>query len=145
MNRSPVTASRILDSSTFMFAGFLAHDIGRLPVEPAQPKPVDAVPDSVSRVDVQAVIDALAGLTTEQRDAVKALIEAERQHASRWWAYLNEMRFSGDLPDWVKAQCVGTHPDYDRWDKDRKRMNLALFGSKDLYPLGSFRSVRFDL
>ncbi|WP_421526772.1 hypothetical protein [Pseudomonas brenneri] len=145
MNLSPVTASRIFDSSKFMLAGFLAYDIRCLPVEPAQPKPVDHVPDSVSKVDVQAVIDALAGLTTEQRDAVQALIEAERQHASRWWAYLNEMRFSDDLPDWVKAQCVGTHPDFDRWDKDRERLNLALFGSKDLYPLGSFRSVRFDL
>ena len=145
MNLSPVTTSRAFDGVKFIFAGLLADGIDRLPVEPVQRKSAVLISNGRAVSDIQAVIDALAGLTTEQQEAVKALLNTERQHASRWWTYLNEMRFSGDLPSWVKDQDVGTHPDYDRWDNDRKMLNLALFGTQDLYPRSSFRSVRFDL
>lgn len=145
MNLSTVTTSRVFDCAKFIFTGLLADGSDRQVVERAQRKPVDLISGGSSVPDLQVVCDALAGLTAEQQDAVKTLLEAERQHASRWWTYLNEMRFSGDLPDWVKTQCVGTHPDYDRWNKDRKRLNVALFGTQDLCPLDSFRSVRFDL
>lgn len=77
-----------------------------------------------------AADDALITLGPEQRARIADLIEAERRLATRWWTYLNEMRARGELPDWVKQQCVGTHKDIDRYGAEREAVNRAVFGKK---------------
>lgn len=74
--------------------------------------------------------EALLSLTPAQRTTLADLIEAERQHATRWWTFLNEMRCRGELPDWIYRQLVGSCGDYDRCDKDREAVNRALFGKR---------------
>ena len=58
-------------------------------------------------------------------------ISAERAHATRWWAHLNEMRRRKEVPEWVGAG-IGTHDEHDQMLESRKAVNQALFGSDDL-------------
>ena len=66
--------------------------------------------------------------TQDQRAVVVGLLIAERNHASRWWTYLSEMRLHGQLPDWVVDQEVGRHVDYDRWSLQCQATNRELLG-----------------
>ena len=66
--------------------------------------------------------------TKDQRAVVVGLLIAERNHASRWWTYLSEMRLHGQLPGWVADQEVGRHVDYDRWVGDCQATNHKLLG-----------------
>lgn len=68
--------------------------------------------------------------TQYQREVIAGLLASERKHASRWWTFLSEMRLHGQLPEWVKAQDVGRHADYDRWEADCQATNLDLLGFK---------------
>lgn len=71
---------------------------------------------------------ALVTLNPSQRRVLAGLVEAERSQASMWWTFLNEMRIRGELPDWVKAQSVGTASDHDHWLQLRTYVNKAMFG-----------------
>lgn len=77
-----------------------------------------------------AIDKALLTLTDDQRKALAVLIEAEREHSSRWWTFLHEMRIRGELPQWAMEQEVGRHSDYERYEADRVAFNSALFGKK---------------
>lgn len=66
--------------------------------------------------------------TQAQREVVVGLLIAERNHASRWWTYLSEMRLLSQLPDWVVDQEVGRHVDYDRWSLECQATNRELLG-----------------
>lgn len=83
-------------------------------------------------VDADPVLNLLSVLDAGQLIAIAALIESERAFASRWWTYLNEMRFRRELPDWVAKQAVGRHADYDQWDEAGQAVNRALFGERRL-------------
>lgn len=61
------------------------------------------------------------------------LILAERDHAAEWWSVLHEMRIAKQLPEWVARQTVGTHAEYEHYDKARQAFNLTAFGLTDLY------------
>lgn len=69
-------------------------------------------------------------LNDVQREVLADLLETEREHALRWWTFLNEMRCRGELPDWVKQQGIGSHSTYERMDRDRIAFNSALFGKR---------------
>lgn len=73
---------------------------------------------------------AVLSLNLAQREALSSLLNTEREHATKWWTFLNEMRCRGELPDWVKKQGIGSHPDYDRMEEDRIAFNSALFGKR---------------
>jgi hypothetical protein len=62
------------------------------------------------------------------------LLLAERGHAAEWWSVLNEMRIAKQLPEWVACQVVGTHAEYEHYDKTRQAFNLTVFALTDLYP-----------
>lgn len=146
MNLSPRNTCPQVNGVTHMlFTGHVVDTAGRLRSQLVQTLLEKPSKPEILLSDIEAITTGLSVLNDEQRKALKMLLEAERHHASNWWTYLNEMRLSGELPDWVKSQDIGTHPDYDRFDNDRKLLNLALFGSPDLYKRGSFRSVRIDL
>lgn len=76
----------------------------------------------------ESSVAIIVTMTQEQKFAVAALIVAERDHASRWWSLLNEMRVGRELPEWVAKQPAGNSPDYDLWADNCKATNLALFG-----------------
>jgi hypothetical protein len=61
------------------------------------------------------------------------LLLAERDHAAEWWSVLHEMRIARQLPEWVTRQTVGTHAEYEQYDKARQAFNLTAFGLADLY------------
>ena len=73
---------------------------------------------------------AVTTLNLLQRQALATLLQEERRHATRWWSFLHEMRIRGELPDWVKNQNIGSHPDYERIEEDRIAFNSALFGKR---------------
>lgn len=79
---------------------------------------------------MSAANDCLVRLDPAQRKAVAALLDAERKRASSWWACLNELRLSKELPEWASAGPFGKHADYDAWAEDQKALNLALFGQE---------------
>lgn len=65
----------------------------------------------------------------EQQQELGTLIEAERAMACHWWTMLNEMRWRGQLPEWVRKQMVGNEGDYDLWVEAHQQTNKALFGT----------------
>lgn len=73
---------------------------------------------------------AVITLNLLQREALADLLQQERKHATRWWSLLNEMRFRGELPNWIKNQNIGSHPSYERLEEDRIAFNSALFGKR---------------
>ena len=56
------------------------------------------------------------------------LLAAERKISIHWWTMLNEMRFRGLLPDWVKNQPVGNSIDHDEYEQVRVRTDAAILG-----------------
>lgn len=79
-------------------------------------------------------------LLDQRSNEVAEAISAERTHATRWWAHLNEMRRRKELPDWVAAG-VGTHDEHDLMLESRKAVNQALFGSDYLGGAQQYREV----
>lgn len=55
------------------------------------------------------------GLTEGQRAAVDELLRAERQHATRWWTCLDELRRRRELPVWAASGTFGSHAEHDAW------------------------------
>lgn len=79
-------------------------------------------------------IALLSGRSAVERDELIDALEAERSHAVNWWTFLNEMRCRGELPDWVRKQLVGSHPDMDRFQAAQGVVNTALFGAAQIFP-----------
>jgi len=73
---------------------------------------------------------AVVSLDAEQRQVLADLVDAERNHASRWWTMLNEMRARRELPGWVFERFVGSAADHERWLDDCAETNGALFGRR---------------
>lgn len=61
-------------------------------------------------------------------------INAERVHASQWWSVLNHLRISNELPEWVRAQDIGSDADYQGALLARSTVNQALFGVDEIQP-----------
>lgn len=61
-------------------------------------------------------------------------VNAEREHASQWWSVLNQLRISSELPDWVRAQGIGSDADYQESLLERSIVNQALFGVDEIQP-----------
>lgn len=68
----------------------------------------------------------IPAFTPAQLAVVIGLLKAERQHASRWWTFLNELRLHRQLPEWAAKQAVGRHVDYDSWHADCCTTNREL-------------------
>jgi hypothetical protein len=69
----------------------------------------------------------------EQCETLESLLKAERRFASHWWTVLNEMRWQGDLPEWVKAMegRVGSHVEMDALFEAQNRTDVAI-GRRDV-------------
>lgn len=87
--------------------------------------------------------DCLVRLDPAQREAIAALLDAERKHVSSWWACLNELRLHKELPEWASSGPFGKRADYDAWAEDRKALNRALFG-RDLIQGQQPAPIDFD-
>lgn len=61
-------------------------------------------------------------------------ISAEREHASLWWGVLNQLRISSELPEWVRAQGIGSDADYQASLLERSSVNQTLFGVDEIQP-----------
>lgn len=61
-------------------------------------------------------------------------INTEREHASQWWNVLNQLRISDELPEWVRAQGIGSDTDYQGALIARSDVNQALFGVEEIQP-----------
>lgn len=70
-------------------------------------------------------IEAL-DLSEGQRAAVNELLRLERQHASRWWTCLNELRRRRELPDWASAGPFGSYGEHDAWLASRSAIDGLL-------------------
>lgn len=92
---------------------------------------------------MSAANDCLVRLDPAQREAIAALLDAERKHVSSWWACLNELRLHKELPEWASSGPFGKHADYDAWAEDRKALNRALFG-RDLIQGQQPAPIDFD-
>lgn len=88
---------------------------------------------------------SIIDLNMDQRRTLIDLIEVERKRASHWWTMLNEMRCRDELPNWVKAQAIGTTTDHDRWLNDCAYTNKALFGCTQVYGDASQQMFRCNL
>lgn len=92
---------------------------------------------------MSAANDCLVRLDPAQREAIAALLDAERKHVSSWWACLNELRLHKELPEWASSWPFGKHANYDAWAADRKALNRALFG-RDLIQGQQPAPIDFD-
>ncbi|WP_236195781.1 hypothetical protein [Pseudomonas glycinae] len=61
-------------------------------------------------------------------------ISAEREHGSQWWSVLNQLRISNELPEWIRAQGIGSDADYQESLLERSIVNQALFGVDEIQP-----------
>lgn len=53
-------------------------------------------------------------------------LNAEREHASKVWTILNELRNAGLLPDWAKALGAGTMCQVEQQERARRQVDVSL-------------------
>lgn len=71
-------------------------------------------------------------------------INAEREHASQWWSVLNHLRLSNELPEWVRAQDIGSDADYQRALLAGSIVNQALFGVDEIQPGDDLKPCSYE-
>ena len=71
-------------------------------------------------------------------------INAEREHASQWWSVLNQLHISSELPEWVRAQDIGSDADYQESLLERSIVNQALFGVDEIQPEDDLKPCAYE-
>lgn len=61
-----------------------------------------------------------------QTIALVSQLNAEREHASKIWTILNELRNAGLLPDWAKALDAGTMRQVEEQERARRQVDVSL-------------------
>lgn len=63
---------------------------------------------------------------TPQTIELVCQLNAEREHASKIWTILNELRNAGLLPDWANALDAGTMRQVEEQERARRQVDVSL-------------------